>query len=168
MTFERQSGRFSALLIVGGNNAGAKRMGVNGRIHRTATLPVLRRAMASGDIIRKEDIEMARVREELAQRDVVTDPQKLVGLTPRYRLRAGEPVREGDARPPIVIVRNSPVIIVLQAGNMTLTAQGRATEDGAKGEIIRVTNMQSKKVIEAVVAGPDTVTVALGSHRALN
>jgi flagella basal body P-ring formation protein FlgA len=51
---------------------------------------------------------------------------------------------------------------------MTLTAQGRASEDGAKGDTIRVLNMQSKKMIEGVVVGPDRVRVDLAPRLALN
>jgi flagellar basal body P-ring formation protein FlgA len=166
--FDRQTGRFSAVLLVGGNDPSAQRVALSGRAHETTPVPVLRRMIGSGEIIRKDDVEMVRVREDRAARDVVTDPQRLIGTTPRGHLRAGEPVREGETRPPLVVTRNSTVTIVLQTGHMTLTAQGRASEDGAKGDSIRVVNQQSKKTIEAVVTGPDVVTVQLGMHSAVN
>jgi flagella basal body P-ring formation protein FlgA len=68
----------------------------------------------------------------------------------------------------VLVARNSTVTIVLQTGYLRLTAQGKAIEDGAKGDTIRVTNLQSKKTIEAVVAGPDFVTVQSGVHSAVN
>jgi flagella basal body P-ring formation protein FlgA len=167
LSFDRQNGRFTATVAAGGDNA-AFRLAVSGRVHQTSPVPVLRRAMGPGDVIRKDDVEIIRLREDRIGRDVVTDAVKLVGMTPRQRLRAGDPVRENDTRPPVLVTRNSTVTIVLQTGYLTLTAQGRAVEDGAKGDTIRVTNLQSKKTIEATVAGPDFVTVQNGFHRAVN
>jgi flagella basal body P-ring formation protein FlgA len=166
LSFDAQTGRFSAMIVVGGD--GGYRQAVTGRVHETVPLPVLRRAMAPGDVIRKEDIEMIRVREDRIGRDVVLNASRLVGTTPRQRLRAGEPIRDSDTRPPVLVARNSTVTIVLQTGNLTLTAQGKAVEDGAKGDTIRVTNLHSKKTIEAVVSGPDAVVVQAGMHGAIN
>lgn len=166
LSFDRQSGRFNAVIVAGGE--GGYRQPVNGRVHDTAPVPVLRRSIAPGDVIRKDDIEVIRARENRIGRDVVTDPAKLVGMTPRQRLRAGEPIRDNDTRPPVLVARNSTVTIVLQTSYLTLTAQGKAIEDGAKGDTIRVTNSQSKKTIEAVVSGPDFVIVQSGVHSAVN
>jgi flagella basal body P-ring formation protein FlgA len=166
LSFDRQSGRFTAVIVAG--SEGGFRLPVSGRVHETSPVPVLRRAMAPGEIIRKDDIEIIRTREDRIGRDVVTDPAKLVGSTPRGRLRAGEPVRDNDTRPPVLVARNSTVTIVLQTGYLKLTAQGKAVEDGAKGDTIRVTNLQSKKTIEATVTGPDFVTVQNGVHSAVN
>jgi flagella basal body P-ring formation protein FlgA len=166
LSYDRQGGRFTAVIAAGGD--GGYRLPVSGRVHETSAVPVLRRAMGPGDIIRKDDIEIIRAREDRISRDVVTDPAKLIGTTPRQRLRAGEPVRDNETRPPVLVARNSTVTIVLQTGFLTLTAQGKAVEEGAKGDTIRVTNLQSKKTIEAVVAGPDFVTVQSGVHSAVN
>ena len=38
----------------------------------------------------------------------------------------------------VLVARNATVTILLQTPAMTLTAQGRATEDGARGETVRV------------------------------
>jgi flagellar basal body P-ring formation protein FlgA len=168
LSFDRQSGRFTAVVLAGGADASAQRLAVSGKVHDTTTVPVLRRTVSPGEVIRKDDVEMVRIREDRAGPDIIADPQRLIGTTPRFRLRAHEPVRESDTRPPIVVARNSTVTIMLQTGALTLTAQGRASEDGAKGDTIRVVNLQSKKTIEAVVSGPDRVTIYPGNHLAVN
>lgn len=168
LSYDRQSGRFTALVMAGGSGAAAQRLAVSGKVHDTAAVPVLRRAVSPGEVIRKDDVEIVRIREDRAGRDIIADPQRLIGTTPRFRLRAHEPVRDSDTRPPIVVARNSTVTIMLRTGSMTLTAQGRASEDGAKGDTIRIVNLQSKKTIEAVVSGPDQVTIYPGNHVAVN
>lgn len=166
--YEAESGRFNALISVGGDHAGAQRLVVTGRAFRAAPIAVLRRSIAPGEMIRKEDVEIVYRREDQVSRDIVSDANRLVGTTPRTRLRAGDPIRENETRPPILVARNAQVIIRLMHGPMTLTAQGRAEEDGARGDVIRVKNLQSGKVIEATVQSPDVVAVSLGPRVALN
>ncbi|MBI3709282.1 MAG: flagellar basal body P-ring formation protein FlgA [Proteobacteria bacterium] len=168
LSYDSSSGRFTALVIAGGDHPSAQRVIVSGRTYQMVSVPVPRHAINPGEVIRRQDLEWVEVREEQTRRDVITDAKRLVGTTPRQRLRVGEPVRENETRPPIVVARNSAVTIRLQSGNMTLTAQGRAVDDGAMGDVIRVVNAQSKRTIDAVVAGSDLVTLALAPQLAAN
>ena len=52
--------------------------------------------------------------------------------------------------------------------NMVLTARGRAKEDGARGALIRIINLNSKKIIEAVVSGPGRAAIAAPAAVAVN
>ena len=158
---DRAQGRFTATVVAGGSHAGAQRLTLHGRVFATARVPVLRRAVNAGETVRANDVEFAHVREDAARRDLISDPQRLIGQTARVRLREREPVREGDVRAPTLVTRNASVNIVLQAGNLQLSSQGRAVEDGARGDTIRVVNVQSNRTIEAVVIGPDTVAVQI-------
>lgn len=164
--YDRNTGRFIATLHAGGNHPGSQRATIQGRVFATARLPVLRRSIGVGETIRAADVEMAQVREDAARRDLISNPEKLIGLTARQRLREREPVREIDVRPATLVTRNGNVTIVLQLGNMSLTAQGRAVEEGAKGDTIRVLNTTSNRQIEGVVVAPDTVAVTLGPRLA--
>lgn len=167
LSFDKASGRFSASVLVGGEHPAAVRLAVMGRAYATVTLPVLRRAMNPGDVIRDQDIEYVQKREDQLRSDSITDAQKLIGTTPRSRLQAGQPVRENDTRAPTVVARNAMVTILLRTANMTLTAQGKANDDGARGDVIRVLNLQSNKVIEGTVVGSDLVTVQIGPRTTL-
>lgn len=167
VSYEPTSGRFNALLLIGGEQS-AQRVMVTGRTYATSPVPVLRRAISPGEIIRKDDLEMVNRREDQVARDAITDPARLIGTTPRSRLRIGEPVRENETRAPVMVARNANVLIRLVHGPMTLTAQGKAEEEGARGDVIRVRNMHSNKTIEAIVTGPDSVAVNLGPRLAVN
>ncbi|MFM7343786.1 MAG: flagellar basal body P-ring formation chaperone FlgA [Tagaea sp.] len=159
--FDRAQGRFTATVVAGGAHQGAQRVTLHGRVFATARVPVLRRAVNAGEIVRANDVEFAHVREDAGRRDTITDPQRLIGQAARVRLREREPVRESDVRAPTLVTRNASVTIILQAGNLQLSAQGRATEDGARGDTIRVVNVQSNRTVEAVVVGSDTVAVQI-------
>jgi flagella basal body P-ring formation protein FlgA len=49
--------------------------------------------------------------------------------------------------------------MVLQTQNMYLSTQGKAVQDGAKGEVIRVQNLESNRIVEATVIGTNQVAV---------
>lgn len=159
LAYDRSSGRFSALVLAGVGHSSAQRMPVAGRAVPTRTIPVLRRQIASGEIIRADDVVEIAAREDALRRDALVDPGRLVGQSARRTLRPGEVLREGDLRAPVLVPRNGLVTIQLRMGAMSLTAQGRALEDGARGETVRVVNVQTKRTIEATVVGPDAVAV---------
>lgn len=165
LSFDRASGRFSAMVVAGAGHASAQRLPVSGRLVATRQVPVLRRAVQAGEIVRATDVEFVEVREEALRRDVLVDAGQVVGQSARRPLRAGEVLRDNDLRAPLLVNRNGLVTIVLRNGGMSLSAQGRALDDGARGDTVRVLNVQSKRTIEAQVIGPDAVAV-IGGPRA--
>ena len=167
VSYDAASGRFNALMLVGGGPS-QQRFMLTGRTFSTTAVPVLRRSISPGEVIRRDDIEIIHRREDQIARDAITDPARLLGTTPRVRLRSGEPVRENETRAPVMVSRNAQVVIRLVHGPMTLTAQGKAEEEGSRGDVIRVRNLQSNKTIEATVTGPDSVAVNLGPRLAVN
>ena len=164
LDYDQPAGRFTAVLLVGAGHPSQQRRIVTGRVFPTVPVPVLRRAINPGDVIRAEDLEWGSAREDQLRADAITSPQQIVGQTPRIRLRPGEPIRQGDTQPVILVNRDSTITIVVDTGSMRLTALGRALDNGSRGQIVRVTNLQSRQTIEAVVTGPDLVTAPLGGR----
>jgi flagella basal body P-ring formation protein FlgA len=166
LDYDQTAGRFTAVLLVGAGHPSQQRSIVTGRVFPTVPVPVMRRAINPGDVIRAEDIEWGSAREDQLRADAVTSPQQIIGQTPRIRLRPGETIRQGDTQPVVLVNRDSTITIVLDTGSIRLTALGRALDNGSRGQIVRVTNLQSRQTIEGVVAGPDLVTVQLGGRLA--
>jgi flagella basal body P-ring formation protein FlgA len=167
LVYDARMNRFTATIEVPAGAPGATRLKVSGSIYSSIRLPVLARPLGRGDVISERDIEWIEVRDQLAQRDVITNPRHLIGLEPRQALRAGAPVRTADLQKPVSVAKNSAVTMVVRTAFMTLTAQGRAVENGSLGDVIRVTNLQSKQVVDARVDGPGQVSVIPAGQRAL-
>lgn len=159
LSFDRVSGRFSAQILAPAEGAPQARAVVTGRVIEMAEVPVLRRRIESGEVIRSEDIDWISLRSDRLGRDAVIDIADLLGKSPRRPVRPGEPLRRGDLREPILVPKNSLVTIRLETPRMILTAQGRSLEPGAKGDAIRVMNTKSNKIINAVVTEPGIVIV---------
>lgn len=163
LTVDPQSGRLSAYVSAPAEDATAPRVRVTGRLVLQTELPVLNRAMAAGETITAADISHRLVRREAIGADAVTDDAALVGKTPRRSLRADEIVRVGDVQVPIIVHKNDLVTILLDTPTLHLSAQAKALDDGTMGAAIRVSNTSSNRVVDAIVRGPNTVSVSIAS-----
>jgi flagella basal body P-ring formation protein FlgA len=163
LTYDPRSGRVAAFIAAGNDG---ERIRVTGRLRRLVELPVLNRFIAPGETIGARDVERVVVASERLNQAFVADAAELIGRTPRRAIRPAEPVRAADVEMPLLVRKGDLVTILLQTPALSLTAQGKAMENGGKGASIRVTNAKSGRVLDAVVTGSNTVTVA--PHSATN
>ncbi len=152
------SGRFRAQVGAPADSPSVQTF-VSGRAIEMREVPVLRRNVAPGETIRQQDVTWARVRGDRLARNVVTAAEELVGKSPRRPVSVQQPLRADELRDPVVVAKNSLVLVKLKTDRMQLTAQGRALEDGIQGGVIRVMNTKSNVVINAVVVDSGTVQV---------
>lgn len=153
------SGRFDAVLVAPSQEEPLQTMRVSGVIHRVVALPILKDTVRSGYIIRKRDIDSMMVRESSLKSGMALRAEDLIGMTPRRMIIAGKPVSMNDLKAPQIVERGDFVTITYNHAGMRLTAQGKALENGAMGEPIRVANSASSRTIEAIVTGDRAVIV---------
>ncbi len=82
------------------------------------------------------------------------------GSKTNRRVSAGTVIRPpllAEARPEIVVKRNEPVMMKITGECFTISAVGRALEDGRPGDFIRVRNPDTGRVVTAKVAFDGTV-----------
>ena len=159
VAYDPRTRRFIAIVAAPADDPAARRIRVTGRVHRVIDVPVLTRRVLAGEVIRERDVKWIAMRGDRLQRDTIQDPGALIGKSPRRGLRAGVPVRVSDVRLPVLVPRRSLVTITYRVRSMTLTARGRALEDGGAGDTVRVANIQSNTVVQAVVTGVNRVSV---------
>lgn len=156
--YDERSERFSAQAAIAGDGTTAP-LSLSGQAVRVIEAPALVRRINRGEVIQAQDIKIGRMRAANFPGDALTRPEAIIGKAARRGLTPGEAVRAADLQAPVVVEKGSFVTMVVQTPYMTLTTQGRALDDGAMGETIRVLNARSKKVVEAQVTKPDTVIV---------
>ncbi len=165
--YEHASRRFLGHLSAAHAQTQVKPLRISGKTVRMAQIPVLSHRMQPGEVITERDVEWISVAAHRVDRNAVTDLEDLVTLTPRRPIAAGEVVRANQLEIPIVVEKNSLITMQLVSGAMVLTVQGRALEDGAQGEVIRVMNSASRTVVNGVVTNANLVQVKLpGAHLA--
>jgi len=168
LNYNPQSRRFIAMIYAPEDNIDAKRFRVTGRLHITHEIPVPKRRIMSGEIIKKEDLKWIKVRSRRLQTDIIVHQDDLIGKSPRRGLREGSPVRLTAVRRPVLVPKGSLVTITLSLPKMMLTARGKAVEGGSKGDIIQIKNIQSKIILEAEVISSGRVAVRPTTLIAMN
>jgi flagella basal body P-ring formation protein FlgA len=151
--------QFSAIVEVPRGSAGTERIQVTGSVYEELEVPVLARRVQRGETIQRGDLDFIKMRRDAVARNAVIDVAGIVGKEPRRLLTVGQPLRAVDLQMPLLVEKENLVTLVLQNRNMLITAQGRAMESGAKGDVIRVVNTRSRATVQGVVVGPNRVTI---------
>ena len=146
----------------------AKRHRITGRVHPMISIPVVGKRLRRGDIVKKHHITWTSIRESSVRRDTILHEEDLVGMAAKRMVREHSPIRLSYVQRPVLVRKNGLVTIHLASKSMTLTAQGQAMQDGSRGEIVQVKNIQSKKVIEAVVTHAGKVSVSAPTYFNVN
>ncbi|SDD58916.1 MULTISPECIES: flagellar basal body P-ring formation chaperone FlgA [Kordiimonas] len=155
--------RFSATLLIPTGGSVPKKLKVNGTLQEVRMVPMLTRLIAPGEVITAKDVTWSQYPSKRLNRNSVLDQQSLVGQTVRRPLQPGQPLRVNDIMAPVVVEKGSLVTMTIQSGALTLSASGRALQDGGDGDMIRVMNIKSKQSVEAQVISPGLVKVMSNS-----
>ena len=136
---------------------------VSGRLIKMVEVPVLTTRLRNGDVISTQMVTWTQVPETMISSSTILDPAKIIGMTPRRSVRDGELVTDADLTAPLIVEKGEFVTMMLSNGRLNVTAKGRALDNGAKGDIIRIMNKSSNKVVEGRVTAPQTVSIDVGS-----
>ena len=164
MTYNSTTGQFSATVTVPAANGHSTAATVTGRAVDIVKVPVLNRAVNRGDVIAKNDISWIEVSPSRVQGSVLSDPSAMVGKAARRPLRPNLPLRDGDVQEPVLVGKNALVTLVAVGPNLMLTTVGRSLDEGAKGDVIRVMNNQSHKLVQGTIISANEVRVEIASR----
>lgn len=151
---------FTARLSLPQSQGGPLFETVTGRAFSQVEIPVLKNAMAAGDMIGSADIEYVTRRANSIPADTIVDASRLIGMTPRRTAAAGRPLQPIDLKSPTMVKKGQLVTLTLKNGPIALSLQGRALQNGGAGDAVRVLNPASNQVVEGTVSGFQTVEVA--------
>lgn len=132
---------------------------VNVQIDEWREVPVAAHALTRGAVVEPQDIRMARVNLAALSRDVALGQEDVFGKRLQGDVSAGEYFRSGQMLVPPVIESGAKVTMVYRSGVLEATATGVSLEAGGEGQLIRVRNDNSKKIISGAILGPGLVEV---------
>ena len=125
----------------------------------TAQALIYARNVPAGEALAADDLVWAEVPAAAHLSDPIADADSVAGKIARRPLRAGSPALARDLIGAKVIHKDDLVAVVFRDDGIQLSLQGRALGDAAVGEPIQVLNLGSKKIVEAVTAGPGRAVV---------
>ena len=116
------------------------------------------RVIERGQTIAAEQLQLQEVNVGRASRGFYNSVDEVIGQGAKRRLRAGQLIAPNLLAAPLLIRRGQQVTIIASQDGISASATGEALANGREGEVIRVRNLGSQKVIEAQVVEEGVVT----------
>ncbi|MBR6012272.1 MAG: flagellar basal body P-ring formation protein FlgA [Selenomonadaceae bacterium] len=149
-------------------NSMKARISIGGKAYRDVNFGVLVKVydnvlVANHDLrievpVNESDFRMAEIVID-GRTEYVKDVNDVKGMVPHRYVRAGLPIAVNYFQQPVAVAMGTPVKIVFKRGGLQATAKGVALSRGRVGQIIKVKNETSQKIISARVVDDQTVEV---------
>jgi flagella basal body P-ring formation protein FlgA len=160
LSFDARSRRLQARLAVPGSAAmRLKPLRISGQLVETIEVVVPKRTIARGETVSQDDVVVERRPRDGQGGEIIGDARAAIDKVARRALLAGVPLRNGDVQREEIVAKGELVTIVYEAPGLLITMRGRVNESGAKGDVVSVTNPQSKRTLQGTITGPGRVTV---------
>jgi flagella basal body P-ring formation protein FlgA len=146
-------------LVLYVNGEPVRKLPVQATIAVMADVVTVAAAIGKHQHIEAQDLAIvSRNRADLPS-DIVTDLDDALGNRATRMIYPGTVLQTSMIALPPMVRRGDVVKIVARTGSMTITATGTVREKGCKGDLVRVVNTDSKRIITARVTGPGAVEV---------
>lgn len=126
-------------------------------------LPVVMpaRAIERGETLSADALVLKKFNISNQRGELVMKMEDVVGLTARHALRAYAPVKVNDVDRPLWVKRDQEVTLVSRSGEISAQTSGLALKNGRQGEVIKVQNASSQRVVSATVEAPGVVVTTV-------
>lgn len=125
------------------------------------TVLVTKHAIRQGEKLSSDDFYQAEFDAQRLQQGYFTNEKQLLGLVCKRDISADTPLTPYNVALEKIVLRGQEVSIVAKSGALMVSMDGVAMSDGVLGDVIKVKNSTSKRIIEAQVAGEKRVEVTL-------
>jgi len=135
---------------------------VTGSYDEIVSIPTMSVRIPNGTVIKAEDVEYVDIAKHKLRHDTILDKSQLIGKTLKHSKSALRPIRMRDVQQEQLVKRSDNIDIIYETPSITLTAKGIAIDGGAKGDVIRVRNTSSNKIVRAIVKDSSLAIVKNG------
>ena len=131
---------------------------VIGQIKRYQSIPVLNRSVKMGDVI-TSDLVTIEKREITNPREAIVAAEQISGMQAARYLNAGQVLTYNDLKKEQVMKKGQMVKAVAGQDYFEISVSAQAEENGAIGDVIKVRNLDSQKVVAARVVDKGLVRI---------
>lgn len=155
----RLAGYVRLVVVVRVNGVAENRVKISGWVDVFESVVCACRNLKKGEIIKEDDLYLVRKNISRLTQNILTDMGKAVGLMVKHTIKKDTCIKEWMFEKPPIVERGDLVTILAESDDLKVTVPGRVLVKGYMGEIIRVQNLMSKKVIYGRVINNSTVMV---------
>lgn len=121
---------------------------------RDGEVPVLITDVRRGDEITASMIVYEPIEDGRRIQGLIRSASILEDTEARRTIRAGEPLSLRDIQPLSILKKGDLVQLIYQQGPIKLVVNAKALSDAARGETVRLQNLQSNKSMDAIAWAP--------------
>ena len=159
MGSSQRAGRIPMILEIRINDQFQKRIRLNTKVLVSQQVIKTKRAVKRGEILSNDEIRVETVQTERPSQNAITNIDHALGYEAARNLSAGKILIPNFIKRPALGNRGDKILIMAQKGGMTITTPGILKEDGYENAMVRVLNIESKKVIYGRLLDSNTVKV---------
>ena len=159
MGSSKRAGRIPMILEIRINDKFQKRIHLNTKVLVSQKVIKTIRAVKRGKILSNDEIRVEKIQTERPSKNAITNIEYALGYEAVRRMPIGEILIPIFIKKPALGNRGDKVLITAKKGAMTITTPGILKEDGYEDAMVRVLNMESKKIIYGRLIDSNTVKV---------
>jgi flagella basal body P-ring formation protein FlgA len=122
---------------------------------------VATRVLQKNTVLTEDDIKLAKHDTATLSYGYFEDLKSEIGMKLKRQILAGTVLTPAMLKRPQVITRGQKVTITALSGRMEVRMMGKALDNGAPGERIKVMNLKSRQKLEGVVTATGEVEVGI-------
>jgi flagella basal body P-ring formation protein FlgA len=149
----------SAMIMVDGRECGQVKM--YGNLHFWGTVVFAARPLSRGAIIAAGDIETDFRDISMLGAGLIKGPDLAIGKQLGKSLRPGDAVFNHQLKNQTLVKRGDQVTILAKSGGLQVSAPGEVKNPGGAGDVVRVKNLMSRRILQARVVDEGVVEVDL-------
>lgn len=115
--------------------------------------------MSAGEFVPAQSVRLERLNAGKLPPGYATELNKVIGLQLRYAVAPGTVLGERNVMRPILVKRGEVIRLLARVGTLEVAALGVALSGGASGDLIRVQNSNTKKIMNGYVQEDKSVLV---------
>ena len=159
MGSSQRAGRIPMILEIRVNDQFQKRIRLSTKVLVSQKVIKTLRAVRRGEILSNDEIRVEPVRTERPSQNAITNIDHALGYEAARNLSVGQILIPNFIKRPALGTRGDKILITAQKGGMTITTPGILKEDGYENAMVRVLNIESKKIIYGRLVDSNTVMV---------
>jgi flagella basal body P-ring formation protein FlgA len=148
---------FKIHVVLNKNEMEKEKYEINGRYVPFLEVPVARRLIKNGDVLKSEDITKIKTKTTNIAHNIVLSEEKLVGMEAKNVISSGRYFKQTDVRKPPVVFVNDVITMIYHNDNLTVKTIGVAMEEGAVGDRIKMKNEKTGSELYAKIIDKNTV-----------
>jgi flagellar basal body P-ring formation protein FlgA len=159
MNSSQKAGRIPIILEIRVDDQFKKRIRINSKVLVSQKVIKTKRAMRRGEIISNDEINVETIQTERPIKNAITNINSALGYETTRNISIGKILIPNFIKRPALGNRGDKILIMAQKGGMKITTPGILKEDGYEDAMVRVLNMESKKIIYGRLVDSNTVKV---------